>query len=161
MGLPHPDHRSLCLYPQMNLLNLHRKKIPSLCPPPTRKNPVYATVLRCSTHFTLFCRVILSSLSTSKIFLILCNLEFPQNLHGGYYLCSLVFFASLAIEVIGAGLNSILDFWYPWPSYLMQKVFLHNCWPMMIYLTTWTTHSGLSITVCRTAVPRKCLTLGF
>jgi hypothetical protein len=85
----------------------------------------FTSLLMCSTHFTLYCRILRVSLPTSKHFSCLCILKSTEILPGSSRLgppwCCLLL---RQLKLIQAGLTSILDFWYPGPYYLMQEVLL-------------------------------------
>ena len=78
-----------------------------------------ASLLMCSTHFTLSCRIPLFFPSPPPTsFSSLCILKSPESLPGRSCLGPLVW----QLKVIKIWLTSILDFWYPGPSYLVQEV---------------------------------------
>ena len=82
----------------------------------------YTLLLMCSTHFTLYCRILLFSLLTSNNFFKFVYSEIPKE--SAWWVlfrppwCLLL----QQLKVIRTGLTSILNFWYPGPSYLMQEV---------------------------------------
>ena len=83
----------------------------------------FTLLLMCSTHFTLSCRILLFSLSTSNNFFKFVYSEIPGGsawrvLFRPPWCCLLL----QQLKVIRTGLTSILDFWYPGHSYLVQEV---------------------------------------
>ena len=83
----------------------------------------FTSLLMCSTHFTLSCRILLFSLPTSNNFFQFVYSEIPresawQVLFRSPWCCLLLW----QLKVIRFRLTSILDFRYPGPSYLMQEV---------------------------------------
>ena len=87
----------------------------------------------CSTYFTWSCRLLLFSLPTTNNFIKFVYSEITresawQVLFRIPWSCLLLW----QLKVIRIGLTSILDFWYPGPSYLMQEVLvLYFCFHLV------------------------------
>ena len=82
----------------------------------------FTSFLMCSTHFTQSCRILFLLPTTNNFFKFVYS-EITgesawQVLFGPLCCCLLLW----QLKIIRIGLTSILDFWYPGPSYLMQEV---------------------------------------
>ena len=83
----------------------------------------FTSLLMCSTHFKLSCRILPFSLPTTNKFFKSVYSEITgeyawQVLFRPFWCCFLLW----QLKVIRTGLTTILDFWYPGPSYLVQEV---------------------------------------
>jgi hypothetical protein len=78
----------------------------------------FTSLLMCSTHFTLPCRILLFSLPTTNNFFKFVYSEITGQSAWQSCLGSLLW----RLKVIRTWLTSILNFWYPGPSYLVQDV---------------------------------------
>jgi len=84
----------------------------------------FASLLMCSTHFTRACRILPFSLPTTNNFFKFVYSEITGKSAWQVLLfrppwCCLFLWQ---LKVIRIGLTTILDFWYPGPSYLVQEV---------------------------------------
>ena len=83
----------------------------------------FTSYLMCSRHCTLSCRILLFSLPTTNNFFKFVYSEITEEtvwrvLFRPPQCCLLPW----QLRIIRTWLTSILDFWYPGPSYLVQKV---------------------------------------
>jgi len=83
----------------------------------------FTSLLMCSTHFTLSCRILLFSLTTTTNFFKFVYSEITGQsawrvLFRPPWCCLLLW----QLKVIRIWLTSILDVWFPGPSYLVQEV---------------------------------------
>ena len=107
--------------------------------------PSFTSLRMCSTHCTLFCRILILSLPTSKNFFKFLYYEITgESAWPVLFRPPWCYFLLWQLKVIGTGLTSILDFWYAGPSYLVQEVLiLYFC----LYLVSctqkmrWRAHS--------------------
>jgi len=106
----------------------------------------FTSHLMCSTHFTLSCRILPFSLPTTNNFFKFVYSEITresawQVLFRPPWCCLLLW----QLKVIRIGLATILDFWYPGRSYLVQDVIVHYFFYIFSVLYTkkmhWREHS--------------------
>ena len=82
----------------------------------------FTSLLMCSTHFTWSCRILPFSLPTTNNFFKFVYSEITGQsawrvLFRPPWCCLLLW----QLKIIRIALTTILDFWYPGPSYLVQK----------------------------------------
>jgi len=107
----------------------------------------FPSLLMCSTHFTLSCRILHFSLPTSNNFLQFMYSEIPGEsawrvMFRSRWCCLLLW----QLKIIWTWITSILDFWYPGTSYLVQEVLWHSVQQNSSGLILRTSRSGSDMT---------------
>ena len=106
----------------------------------------FTSLLTCSTHFTQSCRILPFSLPTTNNFFKFVYSEITGKsawrvLFRPPWCCLLLW----QLKFIRIGLTTILDFWYPGPSYLVQEVLV--LYFFFLYLVSCTQKNALKSTL--------------